>query len=73
MSDLWCYTHPMITYMDRCLSCNCAVELDFVPGYESDTICALCDVEFYELAFDFPFEGEYEDDWEYDPDYLRDW
>lgn len=73
MSDLWCYNHPMITYMDRCLSCGCAVELDFDPGYFPGTFCALCDLNFYEIHNDYASEFEYEDDFFYDPDEFIDW
>lgn len=62
----------MITYMDCCLVCGCAVELDFVPGYEFDTICALCDVEFHDLPSNPNDEWEYEDEWAYDPDSFMD-
>jgi len=47
------YDHDMtLTHLDTCLSCNCEVELDFVPAFEGDTLCALCEVQMYGIIWD---------------------
>jgi len=57
----------MIAFMDRCLACNCVIELDFVPAYVGG-FCTICDVHFFGLepGYEPPYQ-DYEED-EYDPD-----